>query len=129
MRERPRKHLLEVILTNMSNPSHPEYKRVLGISLGFLVIDALGGIFNTISLVFHPEFDIPAASCFLSIAACDILILILYYPLEVKWRKANPEEYAKEKAAKAGEEVNVEHVEAKAGETVVKQDGSLDGMA
>ncbi|KAI9002160.1 hypothetical protein DFJ74DRAFT_639610 [Hyaloraphidium curvatum] len=81
------------------------YKRVMGISLMFLLIDALGGIFNTISLAFHETFDIPAATCFLVIAACDLLIIALYFPLEAAWRKNNPAEAAAEAAAKRGEVV------------------------
>lgn len=54
----------------------------MGISLLFLIIDSLGGIFNTISLIFHATFDVPAATCFLIIVVCDLVVLVLYFILE-----------------------------------------------
>jgi uncharacterized protein with PQ loop repeat len=72
-------------------------KRVVGISLLFLIIDGLGGVFNIVSLIFLAlatqeetgEFvlDVPAVAGFAAIALCDFAILMLYPILEKMHRK------------------------------------------
>lgn len=57
-------------------------KRVMGISLVFLAIDILGGVFSLISLAFRTNgIDWTAASFYLGVVVCDIIIVILYYSL------------------------------------------------
>lgn len=38
-----------------------KHKEVIGISLVFMTIDLLGGVFNDLSLAFKPKFDVIAA--------------------------------------------------------------------
>lgn len=104
-----------------------KYKRVLGVSLVFLLTDLSGATFNTISLVFHPVFDWPAAICFILIGLCDLTILSLWWPLELVWRKKNPEAWAKEKA---GEDVVIVDEEVdedkEKGMPITKVDSAID---
>ncbi|TFK39954.1 PQ loop repeat-domain-containing protein [Crucibulum laeve] len=53
-----------------------KHKEVVGISLVFISIDILGGIFNDLSLVFKEEFDIIAAVCYSLVVVLDGVILI-----------------------------------------------------
>ena len=44
----------------------------------FLAIDALGGVVSFLSLIFEPPIDVIAAVNYLSIPACELIILLLY---------------------------------------------------
>ena len=52
------------------------FGEVKGISVPFMVIDFLGGVFSDLSLAFKPKFDVFGAIAYsLVIVSCDPLIL------------------------------------------------------
>ncbi|CEO98791.1 unnamed protein product (mitochondrion) [Plasmodiophora brassicae] len=62
-------------------------RRVIGLSITFLAFDILGGVLSTISLCFRcPPFEALAASTYLMVVVCDLLLVILYYVLERFWK-------------------------------------------
>ncbi|GBC08188.1 hypothetical protein RclHR1_07960004 [Rhizophagus clarus] len=57
-----------------------QLKRVIGISLIFMSLDILGGLFSLLSLVFRPPpFDILASFTYLSVVTLDLIIVFLYF--------------------------------------------------
>lgn len=51
-------------------------KEVVGISIPFMTIDLLGGVFSDLSLIFRPKFDIIAAATFTAVIVMDGLVII-----------------------------------------------------
>jgi len=51
-------------------------REVIGISIPFITIDLLGGVFSDLSLVFRPKFDAIAAAAYTVIIVMDGLIII-----------------------------------------------------
>ena len=43
------------------------HKEVVGISLVFMAVDCLGGVFSTLSLVFKEEFDVIAGISYINV--------------------------------------------------------------
>ncbi|KAI8331859.1 PQ loop repeat-domain-containing protein [Chlamydoabsidia padenii] len=56
-----------------------KYRRVEGVSHGFLFMDFFGSVFSTISLAFRPTIDILSLVNYIGIAIFDAGIFILYY--------------------------------------------------
>ncbi|KAG2011679.1 PQ loop repeat protein [Coprinopsis cinerea AmutBmut pab1-1] len=62
-------------------------KAVIGISLVFISIDILGGVFNDLSLVFKEEFDVIAACQYTVVVVLDSVIILAAGFFKVKdWR-------------------------------------------
>jgi len=59
--------VLSVLCVISNHPTRPQYYEiykhgaVLGISLTFMAVDCLGGIFSILSLIFKSKFDVLAA--------------------------------------------------------------------
>lgn len=53
-----------------------KYKEVIGISLLFMTIDALGGVFNDLSLAFKGDFDVIAG-----VTYSLVVVLRTSYPM------------------------------------------------
>ncbi|ORY70646.1 PQ loop repeat-domain-containing protein [Leucosporidium creatinivorum] len=59
-----------------------KYKAVIGVSLVFLGVDAIGGVFSTLSLVFSAgEFDTLACCSYAIVVLFELLIFALYFLL------------------------------------------------
>lgn len=54
-----------------------KHKEVIGISIPFMLVDLLGGIFNDLSLVFKEEFDVLAGVCYSIVVVCQVRDLSL----------------------------------------------------
>ncbi|KAF7310086.1 hypothetical protein MIND_00381900 [Mycena indigotica] len=52
-------------------------KEVVGISIAFMVVDALGGVFSDLSLVFRDKFDVIAAITYSLVVVLDGFVLLL----------------------------------------------------
>ncbi|CAE6433412.1 unnamed protein product [Rhizoctonia solani] len=52
-------------------------KEVVGVSMSFMLIDLLGGVFSALSLVFKETFDIFAAIPYLLVLVLDGLVIVL----------------------------------------------------
>ncbi|KAF5355285.1 hypothetical protein D9758_006089 [Tetrapyrgos nigripes] len=52
------------------------HKEVVGISISFLLIDALGGLFSDLSLAFKPEFDVIAGVTYSLVVVMDSVIIM-----------------------------------------------------
>ncbi|POY71519.1 hypothetical protein BMF94_5440 [Rhodotorula taiwanensis] len=91
-----------------------KYKAVVGISLVFLTIDLLGGVWSLLSLVFSPPpFDPLAAVSYSSVVVLELGIFFLAAVL-------NPRYYRKERERKLKEEEEVTTVAAPPGENEPK---------
>ena len=55
-----------------------KYREVIGISIPFMVIDLLGGVFSDLSLVFKPKFDVIAGVAY-SLVVVSIKDKTFYY--------------------------------------------------
>ncbi|KAH9973583.1 PQ loop repeat-domain-containing protein [Lactifluus volemus] len=64
-----------------------KYRAVLGISLVFMAIDCLGGIFSVLSLVFKHRFDAIAAVTYSLVVVLDGLVLVLALVLNPRARR------------------------------------------
>jgi len=51
-------------------------KEVVGISLPFIIVDLLGGVFSLLSLVFRPEFDVLAGVAYSLVVVMDGLVVL-----------------------------------------------------
>ena len=49
-----------------------KYKEVIGISITFMCIDLMGGVFNDLSLVFKDKFDVVAGITYSLVLVCLI---------------------------------------------------------
>ena len=47
-----------------------KYKEVIGISITFMCIDLMGGVFNDLSLVFKDKFDVVAGITYSLVVVC-----------------------------------------------------------
>ncbi|KAI0630579.1 PQ loop repeat-domain-containing protein [Trametes polyzona] len=67
-----------------------KYKEVVGISITFMAVDLLGGVFNDLSLAFKDEFDVVAGVTYSLVVLLDgvvILCAIILNPLARRRRK------------------------------------------
>ncbi|KAI0820301.1 PQ loop repeat-domain-containing protein [Trametes gibbosa] len=67
-----------------------KYKEVIGISLMFMAVDLLGGVFNDLSLAFKDEFDVVAGVTYSLVVVLDgivILCALILNPLARRRRK------------------------------------------
>ncbi|KZT59488.1 hypothetical protein CALCODRAFT_493630 [Calocera cornea HHB12733] len=74
-------------------------KEVLGISMAFMVIDGLGGVFSTLSLAFKPSIDPLLAFSYISVIVLDGLVIVLQLvlnPIAAKARARRAAEAAPE---------------------------------
>ncbi|KAI0705221.1 PQ loop repeat-domain-containing protein [Cytidiella melzeri] len=82
-----------ILLSSALFPQYYEiYKHheVIGISLPFMAIDLLGGLFSVLSLVFKPTFDIIAGvaySCVVVLDGIVILLALILNPLAARRRR------------------------------------------
>ncbi|KAF8909329.1 hypothetical protein CPB84DRAFT_1631692, partial [Gymnopilus junonius] len=53
-----------------------KYKEVIGISLVFMSVDLLGGVFSLLSLVFKTEFDVIAAVTYSTVIVLDGVVVV-----------------------------------------------------
>ncbi|KAJ8094408.1 hypothetical protein PM082_010842 [Marasmius tenuissimus] len=72
----------------------PEYyeiykrKEVIGISISFMLIDAMGGVFSDLSLAFSPgDFDIIAAVGYTLVFAMDMVVVVAALILNPRARR------------------------------------------
>ncbi|THU86257.1 hypothetical protein K435DRAFT_731718 [Dendrothele bispora CBS 962.96] len=63
------------------------HKEVVGISMTFMLIDALGGLFSDLSLVFKPEFDVIAGVTYTIVVVMDSVIIVAALILNPRARK------------------------------------------
>ncbi|KAI0369137.1 hypothetical protein BV20DRAFT_1036659 [Pilatotrama ljubarskyi] len=67
-----------------------KYKEVIGISLIFMTVDLLGGVFNDLSLAFKDKFDVVAGVTYSLVVVLDgtvILLALILNPLARRRRK------------------------------------------
>ncbi|KAG6828914.1 hypothetical protein H0H92_006300 [Tricholoma furcatifolium] len=72
---------------------------VIGISIPFIAIDCLGGVFSIVSLAFRPEFDIKAGIAYSLVTALDagiIIASVILHPSVRKHLKSKKEKYSRE---------------------------------
>ncbi|GJE88352.1 PQ-loop repeat-containing protein [Phanerochaete sordida] len=53
------------------------YREVIGISIPFMMIDLLGGVFSALSLVFKPKFDVIAGVAYSLVVVLDGIVILL----------------------------------------------------
>jgi len=58
-----------------------QHKEVVGISMTFIYIDWLGGVFSILSLVFKEKFDVIASLSYSLVVLLDGFIIIAYFIL------------------------------------------------
>ncbi|THU86248.1 hypothetical protein K435DRAFT_370325 [Dendrothele bispora CBS 962.96] len=68
-----------------------KYKVVLGISVLFMIVDAMGGLFSVLSLVFKPKFDVVAGVAYSVVFVMDCLIVLAALILNPRTGRPNPE--------------------------------------
>lgn len=61
-------------------------KRVLGISLVFLSLDILGGVFSILSLIFNETIDWVGIGSYATVVVCDSAIVFLWVIFESRTR-------------------------------------------
>ncbi|KAJ3517762.1 hypothetical protein NLJ89_g311 [Agrocybe chaxingu] len=87
-----------------------KYKEVIGISLVFISIDIMGGIFNNLSLAFKEEFDIIASVMYSAVVVLESVIviaaLILNPRAHRRRRRYAEDQEQQEVAAKAVQETS-----------------------
>ncbi|OXG22212.1 integral membrane protein [Cryptococcus neoformans Tu401-1] len=71
-----------------------KYREVIGISLLFMLVDILGGIFSFLSLFFRKDLDIAAFVSYALVVVLDSIVIILYFILNpiAKRRRAREAE-------------------------------------
>jgi len=57
------------------------YKEVIGISMTFMFVDCLGGVFSILSLVFKTKFDVVASLSYSLVVLLDGLVIVAYFIL------------------------------------------------
>ncbi|RDB23451.1 Uncharacterized protein C2E12.03c [Hypsizygus marmoreus] len=62
-------------------------KEVVGISMPFMVIDILGGVFSFLSLIFRPQFDIVAAVAYMLVVVLDSVVVVAALILNPRARR------------------------------------------
>ncbi|KAF5373268.1 hypothetical protein D9615_007478 [Tricholomella constricta] len=77
-------------------------KEVVGISILFITIDLLGGVFSDLSLIFRPKFDIIAAVAYSLVIVMDGLIVIAAMILNPRARKRRRLEAERESVSSNG---------------------------
>ncbi|KAH9852645.1 PQ loop repeat-domain-containing protein [Lenzites betulinus] len=58
-----------------------KYKEVIGISVLFMLVDMLGGVFSDLSLAFKEEFDIIAGVTYSLVVAMDAVVVVCAFTL------------------------------------------------
>ncbi|CUA73011.1 putative protein C2E12,03c [Schizosaccharomyces pombe 972h-] [Rhizoctonia solani] len=76
-------------------------KEVIGVSILFMIIDMLGGVFSALSLVFKETFDIFAAIPYLMVVALDALVIVLAMILNPLARRRRQRQESNEIAVEA----------------------------
>jgi len=69
-----------VLLAGGLLPQYVEIYRlgeVKGISIPFMTVDLLGGVFSTLSLVFKPKFDVLAGVAYTLVVVLDAVVILL----------------------------------------------------
>ncbi|KAF9005988.1 PQ-loop-domain-containing protein [Cyathus striatus] len=69
-----------------------KYKEVIGLSLVFITVDLLGGVFNDLSLIFKEELDVIALICYTLVIVLDGVIIIAALILNPRARKRREQE-------------------------------------
>ncbi|KAL7423915.1 hypothetical protein Q5752_001500 [Cryptotrichosporon argae] len=64
-----------------------KHKEVVGISLTFIAVDTLGGVFSFLSLFFRDEFDYTAFVQYALVVVCDSIVLVLAAILNPRARR------------------------------------------
>lgn len=78
-----------------------KYREVIGISITFMLIDLLGGVFSDLSLAFKDHFDIIAALSYSAVVVLDGIVIILALilnPMAKRRRKRESERVARGEA-------------------------------
>ncbi|ESK97781.1 pq loop repeat protein [Moniliophthora roreri MCA 2997] len=71
------------------------YKEVIGISVIFMLIDALGGLVSALSLAFKPKFDVLAGINYILVVVMDMAVIVaalILNPLAKKRRALESEQ-------------------------------------
>ncbi|CUA67579.1 hypothetical protein RSOLAG22IIIB_07447 [Rhizoctonia solani] len=76
-------------------------KEVIGVSILFMIVDMLGGVFSALSLVFKETFDTFAAVPYLMVVALDALVIVLAMILNPLARRRRQRQASNEIAVEA----------------------------
>lgn len=83
--------LSSVLLSLALFPQYYEiykHKEVVGISIPFIFIDMMGGVFSDLSLIFKEKFDVIAGVAYSLVIALDAVVLLLALILNPRARRA-----------------------------------------
>ncbi|KAF7977612.1 hypothetical protein HWV62_3230 [Athelia sp. TMB] len=80
-----------------------KHGEVIGISITFMVVDLLGGVFSDLSLVFRPGFDVIAATSYSLVVVLDAVVIICAIILNPRANKRRLREAGGEEEAKAAQ--------------------------
>lgn len=72
--------LSSIIISSALFPQYYEiwkHGEVIGISVTFMAVDLLGGVFSDLSLIFKADFDIVAAITYTLVVVLDAIVIIL----------------------------------------------------
>jgi len=81
-----------------------KHREVIGISILFMAIDLLGGVFSDLSLVFKPKFDVIAGVAYSLVVVLDgivILLALVLNPIAARRRRRQQEALGVSKVAEA----------------------------
>ncbi|KAF9362827.1 hypothetical protein BGX34_005429 [Mortierella sp. NVP85] len=81
-------------------------KSVVGVSMAFIVADAMGAVFSIISLCFRDTFDLLATLNYVVVLICDLIIFVFY----IYYNKLNPS-LARNKGAQGDDSSHGQDVE------------------
>ncbi|KAK7056317.1 hypothetical protein VNI00_002870 [Paramarasmius palmivorus] len=73
-----------------------KHKEVIGISITFMLIDALGGLFSDLSLAFAEHFDVTAAAGYTLVTVMDLAVVVAAVVLNPRAAKRRREEREEE---------------------------------
>ncbi|WVQ78102.1 hypothetical protein IAT38_000183 [Cryptococcus sp. DSM 104549] len=79
-----------------------KYKEVIGISLVFMAVDILGGIFSFLSLFFRTELDVAAFVSYALVVVLDGVVVILSFILNPIAKRRRAREAAEKQDAELG---------------------------
>ncbi|PPR03200.1 hypothetical protein CVT26_008048 [Gymnopilus dilepis] len=80
-----------------------KHREVIGLSMIFMAVDFMGGVFSVLSLVFKEDFDVIAAITYASVIVLDgivILAALILNPMARRRRRRHAEERALEASRK-----------------------------
>jgi len=104
-------------------------KEVLGISMTFMTVDMLGGVFSLLSLVFKPSFDGVASVSYIVVIVMDGIVVIsavILNPLARKRRKREAREMLEKPPAVLEANRSLQPSASQAQERSVIQGGDLE---